>query len=381
MEVLMAREPRLNRLSTDSGIVNLIGPPPPRRVLFVDDEETILRAFVRDTESSGFEVVVARTCEEALATLEKTSFSAVLADFQMPGMNGIELLDKVRLQNPDTVRILVSGKAELEMAVEVINRVGLFQFVSKPWDRYTLRDTLGRALEHHIIAVENRRLSDLLGAKCEELAFASGKLEQEVEERTTSLLLGLIAALDLRDTETQWHSRRVSIYARRLAEELQLTEDQLLVIERGALLHDIGKIGVADSILLKPGKLTPEEWDEMRRHSELGYRILQDIDFLGDARTLVLQHHERWDGKGYPLGKAGKDIYIGARIFAVIDTYDAMTSDRPYRKALAHEVACEEIHKCSGTQFDPDVAEAWKQIEVEVISQIRTELKDPEGQR
>lgn len=375
----MAKESITGRFTADSGIVSLIGPPPPKRVLFVDDEEIVLRAFARDTDSSGFEVVVARTADEALAALEQKSFSAVLADFQMPGMNGIELLDIVRKKSPDTVRILVSGKAELDMAVEVINRVELFQFVSKPWDRYSLRDTLGRALEHHTIALENRRLSDLLGGKCEELALASDQLEQEVESRTTLLLLGLINALDLRDTETQWHSRRVAIYARSLAEELRLPDEVLLVIERGALLHDIGKIGVSDAILLKPGKLTPEEWEEMRRHSEHGYRILQDIDFLGDARTLVRQHHERWDGKGYPLGLAGKDVYIGARIFAVIDTYDAMTSDRPYRKAMSHEVACEEIAKCGGSQFDPDVVEAWKRIETNEIHRIREELRDPEG--
>ncbi|MCU0664106.1 MAG: HD domain-containing protein [Myxococcota bacterium] len=375
----MVRDSGLSRYAIDSGFVSLIGPPPPRRVLFVDDEETVLRAFMRDTESSGFEVVVARTSQEALSALADISFSAVLADFQMPEMNGIEFLEKVRLHSPDTVRILVSGKAELEVAVEVINRVGLFQFISKPWDRYTLRDTLGRALEHHTIALENRRLSDLLGAKCEELALASASLENQVEERTTSLLLGLINALDLRDTETQWHSRRVAIYARRLAEEIALSDEELLVIERGALLHDIGKIGVADAILLKPGKLTSEEWEEMRRHSELGYRILQEIEFLGDARDLVLQHHERWDGKGYPTGRAGKSIYIGARIFAIIDTYDAMTSDRPYRKAMAHAVACEEISKCSGSQFDPDVVEAWKRIEVEIISQVQSEFKEPEA--
>jgi HD-GYP domain-containing protein (c-di-GMP phosphodiesterase class II) len=129
-----------------------------------------------------------------------------------------------------------------------------------------------------------------------------------------------------------------------------------------AALHDIGKVGVPDAVLLKPGKLTDEEWIEMRKHSMHGYRILEGIDFLGDARLLVRDHHERWDGQGYPGGIAGEEIYIGARIFAVVDTYDAMTTDRPYRKALPHEVAAEEIEGMQGTQFDPRVVEAWSRI-------------------
>ncbi len=363
--------------SCDPAVVNLIGPPNARNILFVDDEALILRAFARDLQETDLEVTLARSAAEGLEALNHQSFSVVLSDFQMPGMDGMVFLEEVRRIDPDAVRILVSGRADFKTAIQVINRVGLFNFIAKPWEPYELRDIVRRAMEHHAISVENRRLSRMLSSKCAELGQLARGLENEVQNRTTSLLLGLVNALDLRDTETQWHSRRVAIYSRRLAEQLGLKGDKLLAIERGALLHDVGKIGVSDTILLKPGKLTAEEWAEMKRHAEYGYRILEGIDFLGDARLLVWQHHERWDGTGYPQGIEGEASYIGARIFAVIDTYDAMTSDRPYRKALSHEVACEEIERMRGTQFDPGIVNAWQEIPRDEILTLRESVSNP----
>lgn len=362
-----------------SSVINLLGPAPNKRVLFVDDEDLVLRAFARDLSRSDIEVVVVRSAAKALSLLEKDRFSVILSDFQMPEMNGIELLERARSVDPDAVRILVSGRADFDTAIAVINRVGLFNFIGKPWDPYDLRDILRRALEHHAITVENRRLGGALSTKCSQLSELASNLEVEVRNRTTSLLLGLVNALDLRDTETQWHSRRVAVYSKRLAEQMGIAGDELQAVLHGALLHDIGKIGVSDTILLKPGKLTPEEWEEMKRHAEYGYRILERIDFLKDARLLVLQHHERWDGRGYPGGLLGTATYVGARIFAVIDTYDAMTSDRPYRKALPHEVACAEITKMSGTQFDPDIVDAWQQITKDELFALKDSVGEPQG--
>lgn len=363
--------------STSSAVVNLIGPPNSRNVLFVDDEALILRAFARDLYDTDCEVTLARSAGEALEALSRRSFSVILSDYQMPGMDGIGFLEEVRRIDPDAVRILVSGRADFKMAIQVINRVGLFNFVAKPWEPYELRDTVRRAMEHHAISVENRRLSRLLSSKCAELGQLARGLEHEVQSRTTSLLLGLVNALDLRDTETQWHSRRVNLYSRRLAMQIGLSGDDLLAVERGALLHDVGKIGVSDTILLKPGKLTPEEWAEMKRHAEHGYRILEGIEFLGDARLLVWQHHERWDGKGYPRGLQGEKTYVGARIFAIIDTYDAMTSDRPYRRALPHDVACQEIGNMRGTQFDPVIVDAWEKIPKDELLALKQGVVNP----
>jgi response regulator RpfG family c-di-GMP phosphodiesterase len=359
-------------------VVSLIGPKDPARVLFVDDDDLILRAFSRDMRHAEVELSLARSGREGLKALSERDYNIVIADFQMPGMDGITFLEEVAKLCPDAVRILISGRADFNMAIDVINRVGLFNFIPKPWEPYALRDIVRRAMEHHAITVENRRLSSMLGAKCDELSNLARSLEHEVQSRTANLLFGLVNALDLRDTETQWHSRRVAAYSRRLGEQLGIQGNDLLSIERGALLHDVGKIGVSDTILLKPGKLTAEEWTEMKKHSEYGYHILEGIEFLGDARLLVWEHHERWDGGGYPRGVKGADIYIGARVFAIIDTYDAMTSDRPYRKALSHEIACQEISDMTGSQFDPEIVKAWQAIEKDEILAIRRDVSSGE---
>jgi putative nucleotidyltransferase with HDIG domain len=341
------------------------------KVLFVDDDDLIIQTFKRTMRTSEMEVTTASSVGEALALLERESFGVVLSDYHMPGKNGIELLEEIKERHPDTERILVSGKGDFDVAIEVINRVGLFQFIIKPWDPVELFATVSRAADHYKLTTHNQLLTTQLAEKVSELGELNTSLEREVYSRTSAFLFGLINALDLRDTETQSHSRRVALYAARLAQELGLQGDDLLATERGSLLHDIGKIGVSDTILLKPGKLTEEEWEEMRRHSEYGYNIIKPIEFLGNARRIVWEHHERWDGNGYPHGRGGNDIYIGARIFAVIDTYDAMTSDRPYRKALPHEVAIEEIVKNSGSQFDPAVTDAWLTVSQAEILEIR----------
>ena len=201
------------------------------------------------------------------------------------------------------------------------------------------------------------------------------RLEEMVRHRTQALLEGLIAALDYRDAETQWHSRRVSLYARRLAEALHITEPELTIIEHGALLHDIGKIGVRDRVLLKPGPLTNDEWSEMKRHPELGWALLQRVDYLRPASAIVLQHQEKWDGSGYPKRLKGEDIVIGARIFHVVDTLDAITSDRPYRRARHFADAKAEIIRCRGSQFDPRVVDAFLAIPEEEWERIRLDVE------
>jgi HD-GYP domain-containing protein (c-di-GMP phosphodiesterase class II) len=185
----------------------------------------------------------------------------------------------------------------------------------------------------------------------------------------------MINALDYRDMETQWHSRRVSLYARRLGESLGIGGAELHDVEMGALLHDIGKIGVRDSVLLKPGPLTPEEWEEMKEHPAIGFRLLRNIHYLQEAAVVVLQHQERWDGRGYPAGLAGEQISIGARIFSVVDTLDAIRSDRPYRAGQPFDVALAEIKRCSGTQFDPQVVDAFAAVPAAEWEAIRTQVE------
>jgi HD-GYP domain-containing protein (c-di-GMP phosphodiesterase class II) len=196
-----------------------------------------------------------------------------------------------------------------------------------------------------------------------------------VRVRTQALLEGLISALDYRDAETQWHSRRVSLYARRLAQQLGIEEPELTVIEHGALLHDIGKIGVRDGVLLKPGPLTSDEWSEMKRHPELGWALLQRVDYLRPASSIVLQHQEKYDGSGYPSGVGGRGIVIGARIFHVVDTLDAITSDRPYRKSRPFDEARAEIVRCRATQFDPEIVDAFLAVPPEDWERIRLDVE------
>jgi putative nucleotidyltransferase with HDIG domain len=208
-------------------------------------------------------------------------------------------------------------------------------------------------------------------------------LEEVVQSRTKALFEGLIAALDYRDAETQWHSRRVSTYARHLALKLGVGGSELDIIQHGALFHDIGKIGIRDRILLKPGPLSDVEREEMKKHPQLGWELLQKIDFLKPASQVVLEHQEMWNGNGYPQGLKGEQISFGARVFSTVDTMDAMISDRPYRRATTMEAVRREMIRCSGKQFDPMVVEEflkvsdieWERLrqDVETVSVLNAE--------
>jgi putative nucleotidyltransferase with HDIG domain len=350
-----------------------------QQVLYVGTDERSRQDFARTFIDSEIYASPVRTAGEALTELKHYPFAAVIVDYDLPEMNGIEVLLKARNIQPDAVRILIAAEDHVRRAVVAVNQVGLFRLLVKPWSPSDLREAVQDAVQQFRTTHENRMLKVQLGAKISELAGLAKRLERDVQSRTSNLLLGLVNALDLRDTETQWHSRRVALYAHRLAEELGLKGDALLTVERGALLHDVGKIGVPDTILHKPGKLTDEEWGVMRRHSEYGYRILQDIDFLGEARHVVHEHHERFDGKGYPQALAGRKICTGARVFAIIDTYDAMTSDRPYRKAMPHEEAATEIARNAGAQFDPEMVSAWMRIPKEHLRVMRSLSGEPDA--
>ncbi|MFL5318630.1 MAG: HD domain-containing phosphohydrolase [Myxococcaceae bacterium] len=350
--------------------------PARERVLLVDDDPLILQALSRIIESEGFEVVAH---SDPTRAAEERGFSVVLTDFMMPAMNGIDLLDAFKKSQPDAVRLMLTAAADFRVASEAVNRGQVFRLLQKPWSLAELTSCVRQAVEHHRLITENQRLQVELEQKNAELVGINRNLEGLVVERTSGLLDGLISALDYRDTETQWHSRRVALYSRRIAQEVGLSGEVLDVIEQGALLHDIGKIGVRDSILLKPGPLTPEEWVEMKLHPEFGYRMLAKMPYLHEASLIVLQHQERYDGKGYPSSLAGENIHIGARIFCVADTLDAITSDRPYRKGRPLQVAKDEIKRCGGTQFDPTVTEAFLRIPDEEWARIRREVESMEA--
>jgi response regulator RpfG family c-di-GMP phosphodiesterase len=358
------------------------------RVLVVDDEESV-RSLLYDLLCESYRCDVAASGEEALELFEQSTYNVILSDIMMPGMSGIELLDRVMQAKPETTVIMVSANHDTRRAVGAL-RQGAYDYIVKPFELEEVELSVSRALEHQRLVRENHlyqtELENLVAARTEELwqtnqflKEKSEKLAETVGElsRTYRSTLGALAmALDARDAETRGHSERVVAYSLRLGVQIGLPIEELTGLEQGALLHDVGKIGVRDAILLKPAPLTPEEWQEMKLHTEFGRAILEQVPFLAPAISVVAEHHERWDGGGYPRGLTGADIDIKARVFAVADCVDAVTSDRPYRRANSFEAASAELIQHAGTQFDPEIVEAFHKVPFEEWREIRARANE-----
>jgi putative nucleotidyltransferase with HDIG domain len=289
---------------------------------------------------------------------------------KMPGRDGLWLLDRLRAEQPSTAVIMLTAFGDTEAAVECLRR-GAVDYLLKPPKVTELVRAIERALAKRRLELARHRYRTSLETRVREKTAELSKALREVESAYSSTLYALVAALDAREHETSDHSQRVVRYTLAIAERLGVAAAQRPDIARGALLHDIGKIGVPDAILLKAGPLTPAEWDEMRRHPQTGHTILRSIPFLDVSAEIVLAHQERFDGSGYPRGLAGEGIPLGARIFAIADTLDAITSDRPYRKGAPLEAARAEIRRCAGTQFDPRCVEAFLSIEPRLLEALR----------
>ena len=276
----------------------------------------------------------------------------------MPDSSGFHLLDALQESDNLLMRIVLTGFATKENAIASL-RHGAFEFIEKPIVPEELLAILDKALDHRRLRIENERyrmrLEDMVKQKSAELVDALDQLRHAHD----FTLRALASLLDAREHGTGRHSGRVSELALILGRAMRLSTEGLDTLAQGALLHDIGKIAVPDAILLKPGPLTDDEWKIMRTHPEVGFNILRASSYLAEVADVVHSHQERFDGSGYPRGLKGEDICLGARIFAVIDAYDAMRSDRPYRKALSPYRATEEIKRCGGTQFAPNVVEAF----------------------
>jgi putative nucleotidyltransferase with HDIG domain len=265
---------------------------------------------------------------------------------------------------------MISGMQTIESAINAL-RLGAFDYLMKPFDLRQAEAAVARALEHHELVVAKRRyenhLEELVEQRTAELDQALDSLENAY--RTT--LQALTAALETRDAETHGHSERVVTFSLRLGREYGLSGPEMKALEFGSLLHDIGKIGVPDAILRKPAKLTEEEWVRMREHPMHGQQILRGIKFLEGAAKVVAQHHEKWDGSGYPLGLKTEEIDICARIFSVADAFDAITSDRVYRQGRPYEAAAQELEEWSNRQFDPKVVEAFHRVPKDDWDELR----------
>jgi response regulator RpfG family c-di-GMP phosphodiesterase len=336
-------------------------PSVPARVLIVDDELSIRKVLGAMLPQVAFMSRTAASGAEALKILQSEHQDAVISDLQMPGISGIELLAEVRRRYPQVAFLVATGVDDIRVGVRAMKQ-GADDYLVKPFDVDVVIVSLNRALEKKRLErqVENYRLhlEAMVSERTQELQTALKQTEKSYEDT----LEALGAAIDLRDSPTGGHSRRVFLYSMEIVKAMGSLENRFKSIAMGSWLHDIGKLAIPDRILLKPGPLTEEEWEVMRRHPRIGHDLVKSISFLAEASEIVLAHHERYDGSGYPQGLKGEQIPLGARIFAVADTLDAMTSDRPYRSALPFQAAREVIERGSRTLYDPLVASAFLSV-------------------
>jgi putative nucleotidyltransferase with HDIG domain len=345
----------------------------PTRILIVDDDASVRDVISVLLQEEGYECRTASSAETALDIAAAEAPPLVISDMKMPGRDGIWLLEAFRERYPETAVIMLTGYGDTEAAVDCLRR-GAVDYLLKPPKLTDLIRAIERALAKRRIELARKRYQKKLERKVRDRTGELRTALRNIQGTYQTTLLALVRALDAREHETSDHSQRVVKYTEAIAERLSLRGPELEEIGRGALLHDIGKIGVPDAVLLKPAKLTQEEWKEMRRHPDIGYDMIRSIEFLNTPAAIVLSHQERFDGRGYPRGLRGEEIHIGARIFAVADTLDAMTSDRPYRKGTTFENAVDEIDRCAGSQFDPEVVRAFLDIGVKNLRRIKEDM-------
>jgi response regulator RpfG family c-di-GMP phosphodiesterase len=341
-----------------------------RSVLVVDDEPSVRDIVVRGLKLHGFECACASSSRDALLLVERRPPAVVISDINMPGESGFWLLAKIKNLCPDTSVIMLTAIDETQSAVSCLTQ-GADDYIVKPINLKELAFSVGKALEKRRLVIENKEYQRNLELLVEERTNDLKKALQQLKHSYDMTLQALVASLDAREHETGNHSQRVSMYTIVLAKAMGLKSARIQNLSTGALLHDIGKLGIPDSILLKPGELTEEEWLLMRRHPEIGGSILKDIDFLEPALEIVLNHHEQWDGRGYPAGLKGESIPRGARIFLVVDAFDTIPADRPYRAAVTFAEAFNELRRCRGSQFDPDVVDCFLGIPATKWHEIR----------
>jgi putative nucleotidyltransferase with HDIG domain len=345
-------------------------------ILVVDDEEAIREVVSTMLEAKGYRCTAVQNGRVAQDEVKKCTPDLVLSDMIMPEMDGIKLLEWMRQYDPEVPVIMVTAIHDISTALEAIRR-GAYDYILKPFEKDQLFLGVGRALQHRRLIAENRNyqrnLEQLVEERTAQLTGALTQLEQSYDDT----LEALGSALDLKDAETEGHCQRVTAFCISIAKSVPVPNAYLAVLARAAFLHDIGKMAIPDGILRKPGPLNDDEKQIMRKHCQIGYDMLIRIPFLRDAAEIVLAHQEFFDGTGYPRGLKGEQIPLGARIFTIADSLDAMISDRPYRKALPMSHARDEIQRCSGTQFDPKVVEVFMSIPEQHWLELRESLGSP----
>src|ERR1700678_4258559 len=346
----------------------------PARVLVVDEQTHCRVAIDGMLEKAEYSTVLSSDRQEALAHIEQDPpYDLVLSDLMSAGVYGTGLLERMRKVQPETPLVLVTPGRDVGAAVAAV-RQGAYDYLLKPFEKDQLLTTVKRAVDYRRLVQQNQ----LYRQDLEQLVSArTGMLHQAIAdlERSYDITLEALGdALDLKDAETEGHSKRVTAFTIALARGAGIAPHQIPVVARGALLHDIGKMAIPDAILLKPRRLPPDEQKVMREHCARGYQMLRKIPCVQEAAEIVYSRQEHWDGSGYPRKLKGEQIPLGARIFAIGDTLDAITSDRPYRKAKSFAAARLEIKRCSGTQFDPGVVDVYLSLPDQLWEDLRAEI-------
>lgn len=321
------------------------------KILIVDDENSIRLLIRQHLTGEGYMCEEASSTEQALDRLADSGVALALVDIKMPGKSGIELLSEIKKLYSDTQVIMVTAVVDINTAIESV-RKGAYDYITKPFNLEQMVLSVRRALEKRRLELQNVYYGKHLERMVEEQA-------KKIRVSFISAITALAYALEAKDKYTSGHSQRVSELSVAIASELGMSSNEVEKIRLAGLTHDIGKIGIRESILNKPGRLTEAEYQHIKSHPLRGEHILTPVAEDVDILAIVRHHHERYDGKSYPDGIGGEQIPIGARILAVSDSYDAMTSERPYRKALSANTACCEIEKGKGSQFDPLIADCF----------------------
>ena len=323
-------------------------------ILVVDDEAVVRELICQSLSQEGYCCETAADADQALDRMVNVLPALVLLDINMPNKSGMELLPEIISRYPDTAVIMVTAVSNAETAIKSL-KMGAYDYIIKPVNLNMLNASIDRALDRRSLILENKSYQLHLEEKVEE---QTGKIRSSF----LNAIAALACALEAKDKYTSGHSQRVTEIAVAIAQEIDMPRDMVEKIRLAGLIHDIGKIGIRDAVLDKPGRLTDEEYQHVKSHPELGERILAPVVEDREIMDMVRHHHERYDGRGYPDGLEAAQIPAGARIMAVADSYDAMTSDRPYRQAMSAEEACAEIQRCRDSQFDPDVVDAFLKV-------------------
>ncbi len=324
-------------------------------ILVVDDEATVRDVLARALEQEGHRCQTAASVEEALEKIEVEGYQVVLADILMPGRTGIDLLAEVRERFPDTKVLMVTAVSDMDTAVRAL-RMGASDYLTKPFNLEEVCISVKRALEQRRLELIEREYKEHLEKKVQEQTAA-------LRETFFGAITSLAQALDAKDRYTYGHSERVTEIAVILGEEMGLAEGDLEDLRVAGLVHDIGKMGISEEVLNKKGRLTDEEFEQVRKHPALGEQILRPVIQSERVLSFVRHHHERFDGRGYPDGLAGEEIPFGARLLAVADAYDAMTSDRLYRMAMSADEARQQLRENRGGQFDPEIVDVFLAVQ------------------